>query len=176
MSKNIFLISLLLIFYSINLFSQAQVQFSAETLNNSTVNFRNNGSTSNNGSQFLLGHNNTGFAAYYLDASDGDFIGLDYSLLKQNDDLSLELVNLGSNPIYFKTNGDDLSHTRLSISGSGNIGVGNSFASSKLQVTGGDVYIEDINKGVIMRSQDGNCWRLTVDNSGNIVTSTIACP
>jgi len=43
-------------------------------------------------------------------------------------------------------------------------------------VTAGDIYIEDINKGVIMKSPNGNCWRITVNDSGNIVSSPINCP
>jgi len=47
---------------------------------------------------------------------------------------------------------------------------------SKLQITGGDVYIEDISKGVIMKSPNGNCWRMTVSDSGQPVFSSITCP
>ena len=33
---------------------------------------------------------------------------------------------------------------------------------------GGDVFIEDIDKGIIMKSPDGKCWRGTLDNSGSL--------
>lgn len=59
---------------------------------------------------------------------------------------------------------------------SGNVGVGSATPSSKLTVTGGDIYITDIGSGVITKSPDGNCWRITVDNSGNLVITSIACP
>jgi len=59
-------------------------------------------------------------------------------------------------------------------------------ASNRLQnnytveVTNGEVYISDMtnsgNKGVITKSPNGNCWRITVDNSGNLVTTAITCP
>ena len=43
--------------------------------------------------------------------------------------------------------------------------------------TGGDVYIEDIDKGIIMKSPDGKCWRGTLDNSGSLqFTQLDACP
>ena len=48
--------------------------------------------------------------------------------------------------------------------------------NAKVSVKGGDVYIDDISKGVIMKSPDGNCWRLTINNSGSIVTTSVACP
>jgi len=59
---------------------------------------------------------------------------------------------------------------------SGNVGFGTTTPNAKVQVTGGDIYIEDIDKGVIMKSPNGSCWRLTVDDSGNIVTTAISCP
>ena len=63
----------------------------------------------------------TGDAGLIFDASNGDFAGLDYGGLIQRDaDLSLELVNFGSNPIHFKTS----STTRMSILGNGFVGIG----------------------------------------------------
>ena len=150
-------------------------QISGET-DNGQFRFRNNGNQENNGIQFLLGHNNTGFAAYYLDASNGDFTGLDYALLKHKDNLDLELVNFAASPIYFKNGGDSSANTRIAISSTGDVGIGTENPNTKLHVTNGDVFIEDIDKGVIMKSPDGNCWRMTVDNSGNIKTESITCP
>lgn len=59
---------------------------------------------------------------------------------------------------------------------SGNIGIGSNSPNSRLQITGGDIYIENINNGVIMRSTNGNCWRMTIDNSGIPVVTNIICP
>lgn len=47
---------------------------------------------------------------------------------------------------------------------------------SKLSVKGGDVNILDVGSGVIMKSPDGKCWRLTVSNAGMPVFTSIACP
>ena len=173
--KSIILCVSFLIITQVHLSSQPVVRLDAETTNSRLI-FRNNGSDVNNGSQFLLGNYNNGFAAYYLDGANGDFIGSDYSLLKQRDDLSLELVNLGNNPIYIKNGGDNLINTRIGITSSGNVGIGTYNAQAKLQVEDGDVYIEDINSGVIMKSPNGACWRLQVQNSGHITTTAIACP
>lgn len=68
------------------------------------------------------------------------------------------------------------SDVKMILDSNGNLGLGNINPSSRLQITGGDIYIEDIGSGVIMKSPNGNCWRLTVDNSGNVVTTTIVCP
>lgn len=40
----------------------------------------------------------------------------------------------------------------------------------------GDVNIEQIGSGIIMKSPNGQCWRVTIDNSGNLVRTAIACP
>ena len=45
-----------------------------------------------------------------------------------------------------------------------------------IKATDGDIYIEDINKGVIMKSPDGQCWRMTVSNEGTVVFTAISCP
>jgi len=59
---------------------------------------------------------------------------------------------------------------------SGRIGIGTYQPKSRLHVTGGDVYISDIASGVIIKSPDGNCWRVTIDNSGNLIRTAITCP
>ncbi|MFC2176474.1 hypothetical protein ACFLR1_05860 [Bacteroidota bacterium] len=57
-----------------------------------------------------------------------------------------------------------------------NVGIGTNAPSAKLTLTGGDVYITDITKGVIMKSPDGTCYRMTVANGGTAVFTSITCP
>lgn len=78
--------------------------------------------------------------------------------------------------ITFVTGGLEASFTRLVINQIGNIGIGTGSPNSKLQVTDGDIYIEDINKGVIMKSPNGQCWRYTPNNSGQLTPTPITCP
>jgi hypothetical protein len=47
---------------------------------------------------------------------------------------------------------------------------------SKLHVFGGDINIDQIGSGIIMKSPNGQCWRITVNNAGALVTTAIACP
>jgi hypothetical protein len=65
---------------------------------------------------------------------------------------------------------------RLVINNVGNVGIGNSDPKAKLEVKDGDVYVNDPTKGIILKSPNGNCWRVTVDNTGNFVRTAITCP
>ncbi len=56
------------------------------------------------------------------------------------------------------------------------MGIGTTTPSSTVTVSGGDVNITDINSGVILKSPNGQCWRVTVDNTGNLVRTSITCP
>lgn len=40
----------------------------------------------------------------------------------------------------------------------------------------GDVNIEQIGSGIILKSPNGQCWRVTIDNAGNLVRTAITCP
>lgn len=65
---------------------------------------------------------------------------------------------------------------RMRINSQGYIGIGTTDPMAKLQITDGDIYISDIDKGIIMKSPDGNCWRGVVDNSGQLNFFSIDCP
>lgn len=58
----------------------------------------------------------------------------------------------------------------------GSVGVGVDNPHAKLEVADGDIYISDIDKGIIMKSPDGNCWRGVLDNSGQLNFTIIDCP
>lgn len=66
--------------------------------------------------------------------------------------------------------------SHLTINKQGNIGVGTDNPQARLQVEDGDIYLEEIGRGVIMKSPNGNCWRVTIDNDGNFVKTVISCP
>ena len=68
--------------------------------------------------------------------------------------------------------------TKMVLSAQSNlgIGIGTRIPTAKLEIAEGDVYINDANKGVIMKSPNGNCWRMTVDNNGQPIFTEITCP
>jgi hypothetical protein len=58
----------------------------------------------------------------------------------------------------------------------GTNGGSNFIPKAKLHVQDGDVYIDKIGSGVIMKSPNGSCWRMTVSNTGTPVFTSISCP
>lgn len=65
---------------------------------------------------------------------------------------------------------------RIRIDKEGDVGISTDDPKTRLQVADGDIYISDITKGVIMKSPDGQCWRMTVTNEGEQQFSMIDRP
>ena len=65
---------------------------------------------------------------------------------------------------------------RMRIDELGNLGIGTADPQTKVHVRNGDVYLEDIGAGIIMRSQNGGCWRLSVEDDGDPKFNAIPCP
>jgi hypothetical protein len=58
----------------------------------------------------------------------------------------------------------------------GEFGIGTDEPSARLEVANGDIFISDIDRGIIMKSPDGQCWRGTLDNQGSLRFTAIDCP
>lgn len=86
------------------------------------------------------------------------------------------LLRANGGIIRLETSENGASIERIRIDKEGDVGIGTDDPKTKLQVTDGDIYISDITKGVIMRSPDGQCWRMTVTNEGEPQFSMIECP
>jgi len=72
--------------------------------------------------------------------------------------------------LVFKTEGSYLFNE-------GNLGIGTDEPAAKIHVKSGDIYIEDIDHGIIMKSPDGTCWRGTLNNQGQLIFQALnECP
>jgi hypothetical protein len=81
-----------------------------------------------------------------------------------------------SQSIRFITGNSGNGAERMTVNSIGNVGIGTNLPVAKLQVTNGDVYVDDSTKGIILKSPNGGCWRVTMDNTGNFVRTSITCP
>ncbi len=102
-----------------------------------------------------------------------------WAFLKTADNLSFSSVSglaighsTSSAPIVFMQN----SQEKIRIDANGDLGIGTNNPRTGLHVSNEDIYIDDATKGVIMKSPNGQCWRMTVDNSGSPVFTLIPCP
>ena len=99
------------------------------------------------------------------------------------------LVSSGANGMYLLSGTDGAnSKIRFGVGSSNNIpvtrmtlnktglGIGTETPKAKIEVANGDVYVSDATKGIILKSPNGNCWRVTMDNTGNFVRTAITCP
>ena len=78
-------------------------------------------------------------------------------------------ANANSNLTFFTGNGNHFAFLN------GNAGFGTSEPAAKVQIKDGDIFIEDINRGIVMKSPDGNCWRGTMNNQGVMEFAQIDC-
>ncbi|MBK8564414.1 MAG: hypothetical protein IPN76_14030 [Saprospiraceae bacterium] len=75
------------------------------------------------------------------------------------------------------TNVQNYNTFKITSTGKSGFGMGyTDVPPSRVSVKGGDVNILDVGSGVIMKSPNGNCWRMTVTNTGQPVFTSITCP
>ena len=81
--------------------------------------------------------------------------------------IGFEAVGIGSNSVVLGN--DSITKTALK----GNVGIGTTSPTSKLHVSAGDVEVDTIAKGVILKSPDGTRYRVTVANGGTLSVATV---
>ena len=66
---------------------------------------------------------------------------------------------------------------KIRVDTSGNVGIGTTGPTAKLQVSGGDAAVTTQGNGAILRATDGSaCYRVTVNNAGALSTASVICP
>lgn len=133
-------------------------------------------SAGNSGTTTWLEHLSSTYSIYQTSYSDFNDLGY----LATNGSNGLTLYSSSSNfnsKIRFAVgvNGNTAPFTRMTLNQTG-LGVGTETPKAKIEVANGDVYLTDPTRGIILKSPNGNCWRVTVDNAGNLVRTQIACP
>ncbi|MBK9378839.1 MAG: hypothetical protein IPM86_11665 [Saprospiraceae bacterium] len=96
------------------------------------------------------------------------------SFLYPNTGYDIGINELGN--MFISNGGTNNQTPPLSITAAGKIGIGTKDAAATLQVHDGDVYIDNNINGVIMKSPNGLCWRMTVGDTGQPVFTSITCP
>lgn len=133
-------------------------------------------SAGNTGTNTWLEHLSSTYSVYQSTYSDFN----DMAYLATNGINGITLYSSSSNnssKIRFAigVNGSSAPLAQMTLNQTG-LGFGTETPKAKIEVANGDVYLSDPSKGIILKSPNGNCWRVTVDNSGNLVRTQITCP
>ena len=48
--------------------------------------------------------------------------------------------------------------------------------NENFQVEDGSIYIENATKGIVMKNANGDCYKITIDDVGNLISTLVNCP
>ena len=88
----------------------------------------------------------------------------------QTDPNNGTLSTVTTRPLFSWQN---LTAVHMLMAANGNLGIGTTSPTSKLQVSAGDVEVDTIAKGVILKSPDGTRYRVTVANGGTLSVAAV---
>ena len=64
----------------------------------------------------------------------------------------------------------------LRINDNGRVGIGTTAPRARVEIADGDVYLPNANNGIIMTAPTGVCYRVTVNNFGQLESNEVTCP
>jgi type II secretory pathway pseudopilin PulG len=56
-----------------------------------------------------------------------------------------------------------------------NVGVGTNAPQAALDVSGGNIFVDTVGRGIKLRDPSGNCWLVTPNSSGTLQTASVGC-
>lgn len=132
----------------------------------------------NSGTGFSFSGNNTFLGKDAGSTSPGSGSGGNNTFVGYNSNADSGATNLsnvtvvGANAIVGVSNAVVLGDT------SAKVGIGHGYPASKLDVSGGDVYVRTVGSGIILKATDNSsvCYRVTVNAAGDLTTAAVTCP
>jgi hypothetical protein len=77
-----------------------------------------------------------------------------------------------SQPDAFASTGDG----QFLIKATGGVGINTNAPAASLHVAGGDIFVSSQGNGLVTKSPNGSCWRITVSNAGALTAASVTCP
>ena len=111
-------------------------------------------------------------AAAYLRLSDSDSPAYSLELFGGNSGVAYPSINTG---IFSQLDLGTQGAVAMTLK-SGNVGIGTTVPAKKLEVKGGDIYINQVSSQLIMKKPDGTCASCGPNNSDIWVCTGVACP
>jgi hypothetical protein len=56
-----------------------------------------------------------------------------------------------------------------------NVGIGTNAPQAALDVSGGNIFVDTVGRGIKLRDPSGNCWLVTPNASGTLQTASVGC-
>jgi hypothetical protein len=124
-----------------------------------------------NRSEFLLTSDE-----YDDDASKEDFCGIPgfngmTAIRAPGNGFSVLSESVNGSVRFYTTDVEDALFERMRIAPDGKVGIGTDSPEAKVHVKGGDIFIEDFTRGVILTSPSGKHFRITVSDAGILTTT-----
>ena len=86
---------------------------------------------------------------------------------------SINIYGAGFDMRFGTTDGTNGITERMVITYQGKVGIGTTDPASRLEVDGGDIEIDDSDRGLILRAPNGTRYRLKVANDGSLSTTAL---